>query len=389
MKRWKRAVGFLMVSLVLGLSVVPGFRARAEVNPPKTLALSLDQAKELALKQNPSVELADLKVKRAEIAADKMRRAASGVSQAESALDRWPAGVPLPATLSGIDTYDTQTVKVLKDQAALAVTWAEKGARLAREGLKMAVEKAYYDVIKAGENLKAAQDGLARARQLKAQAEQAVNAGTAAKNDLLAAGVQVASAQSALSMAQKGQEIALMTLNKTLGNNLKAPLKLTTGLIYEPVGPVDVDARIAQALDKRLEMAQARGNLEIKRLTLELAEKYYTPNVDVYKTDELDVREAEIALDQKTQDVRLEVQQAYVTLTGAEERVGVAAKGLDLARESFRLANVRYQAGVTTSYEVTAAQAALSQAEAQAIQALYDYNLAKGIFRNATAEGLD
>ena len=389
MKKSNRAIGFLVVSLVLGLSVVPSLHARAEVDPPKTLALSLDEAKELALKQNPSVELADLKFKRARIAADKMQRVADGVSKAESALDHWPEGVPVPAEFTAINTYDTQTLKVLKNQAALAVTWAEKGARLAREGLKMAVEKAYYDVIKSDENLKAAQDGLARASQLKAQAEQAVNAGTASKSDLLAAGVQLASAQTALSMAQKGQEIALMTLNKTLGNDLNRPLKLTTGLTYEPVDPVNVEAKIAQALEKRLEMAQARGNLEIKRLTLELAKKYYTPNVDVYKNDELDVREAEIALDQKTQDVTLEVRQAYVALTGAEERVGVAAKGLDLARESFRLANVRYQAGVTTSYEVTAAQAALSQAEAQSIQALYDYNLAKGVFRNATAEGLD
>jgi outer membrane protein TolC len=81
--------------------------------------------------------------------------------------------------------------------------------------------------------------------------------------------------------------------------------------------------------------------------------------------------------------VTLEVRQAYLNLLQARDRVAVANQALAEAQETFRLARVRYNAGVSSAagisplLEVSDAQAALTQAESNQVNALYDYNDAR------------
>lgn len=78
--------------------------------------------------------------------------------------------------------------------------------------------------------------------------------------------------------------------------------------------------------------------------------------------------------------VTLEVRQAYLLLLQARDRVAVANQGVAQAQEAFRLARVRYNAGVTGQtgvsplIELSDAQAALVTAQSNQINALYDYN---------------
>jgi outer membrane protein TolC len=79
----------------------------------------------------------------------------------------------------------------------------------------------------------------------------------------------------------------------------------------------------------------------------------------------------------------LDVQQAYITLVQARDRVQVTNVGVAQAQESYRLARVRYnagvsqQVGVSPELEVSNAQTTLTQAESNRVNALYDYNSAR------------
>lgn len=86
------------------------------------------------------------------------------------------------------------------------------------------------------------------------------------------------------------------------------------------------------------------------------------------------VAQAETSLRQSIDQVNLDVRSAYLTLLQARDRVVVANQALAEAQESFRLARVRYNNGVATLVEVSDAQAALTQAEQNQVNALYDYN---------------
>jgi outer membrane protein len=77
--------------------------------------------------------------------------------------------------------------------------------------------------------------------------------------------------------------------------------------------------------------------------------------------------------------VTLDVQQAYLNLVQARDQVAVANQALAQARQGFQLARVRYNAGVARTgvspqLEVSDAQAALTQAETNQVNAVYDYN---------------
>jgi outer membrane protein TolC len=83
----------------------------------------------------------------------------------------------------------------------------------------------------------------------------------------------------------------------------------------------------------------------------------------------------------KTNDLRaqieLEIRLALDALRSAEEQVKVAEEGLQLAQDEVAQAQRRYQAGVTSSLEVTDAQTRLERARENRIAALFGYNAAR------------
>ncbi|AIE86057.1 TolC family protein [Fimbriimonas ginsengisoli] len=115
-------------------------------------------------------------------------------------------------------------------------------------------------------------------------------------------------------------------------------------------------------------------------------------NIPIFRggLDRARVREAEATVAGAKTDrrsaidqVTFEVQQAYVNLAQARERVQVANVGLAQAREAFRLARLRARVGVSAGpltspqLELSNAQASLTQAETNRVNALYDYNQAR------------
>ncbi|RYG87114.1 TolC family protein, partial [bacterium] len=80
----------------------------------------------------------------------------------------------------------------------------------------------------------------------------------------------------------------------------------------------------------------------------------------------------------------------YVNLSQARERVRVVNVGVAQAREAFRLARLRAIAGVSASpqvspqLELSNAQATLTQAESNRVNALYDFNVARSALDRAT-----
>jgi len=95
------------------------------------------------------------------------------------------------------------------------------------------------------------------------------------------------------------------------------------------------------------------------------------------------VAQAEVNRRQTHDQVQLDVQQAYISLVQARNRVAVSNAEVAQAMESYRLARVRYNAGM--SVQVTAspelelinAQTSLVQARTDQVNALYDYNNAR------------
>ena len=74
--------------------------------------------------------------------------------------------------------------------------------------------------------------------------------------------------------------------------------------------------------------------------------------------------------------IRFQVEQAFSTLQSNLQNVNTATGALEQARESLRLARLRFQAGVGTQTEVIDAETALTRAEGNRVRAILDYNRA-------------
>jgi outer membrane protein len=195
-----------------------------------------------------------------------------------------------------------------------------------------------------------------------------------------------------------------------------------TGEVDDPItlGP-EFDAVNREALLTRPEILQAEANIAAARKGIQIARRSsqpslsasvgydYTPtaagftrsnqalvglnlNVPIFDGGlararvheaEGDVAIAETNRRSAVDQVQVEVQQAYLTLLQARDRVAVATVGVTQAREASRLAQVRYSAGVSQAVgvspilELSAAQTSLTQAQSNLVNALYDYNTAR------------
>lgn len=170
---------------------------------------------------------------------------------------------------------------------------------------------------------------------------------------------EILESDAGIAAAQRGIVIARRSQLPTLG--------LSYGLLYSPnaagFSPQTTSGQfVAQISIPLFEGGVARARVQQARADVATAETDRRQSIDL---------------------VTLEVRQAYLNLTQARDRVAVANQALVEAQESFRLARVRYNAGVASAagisplLEVSDAQAALTQAENNQVNALYDYNNAR------------
>ena len=107
------------------------------------------------------------------------------------------------------------------------------------------------------------------------------------------------------------------------------------------------------------------------------------------------IKQAEVAMmktmeqeQQKKDSIQLEVRQAYLNMNEAEQCIQTSKVSVEKAQEDFKIAQVRYSAGVGTNLDVIDAQVALTSAQTNYIQSLYDYNTSKANLDKAMGVGI-
>ena len=83
------------------------------------------------------------------------------------------------------------------------------------------------------------------------------------------------------------------------------------------------------------------------------------------------------------QTIHKQVEQNYLNLQEAEERITTTKLTIQQAEENAAIATGRYNAGVGNPVEVTDADTLLVQAKASHIRALYDYRIAQTIIEQS------
>ena len=102
------------------------------------------------------------------------------------------------------------------------------------------------------------------------------------------------------------------------------------------------------------------------------------------RREKISHQKAQEELKLATLKARLEIDNALSSFREAENKLLVAKKAMEQSEETLRIEELKYKAGAGTITDVLLAQSAMSLAQANYYQALYDYSTAITEFKRAT-----
>jgi outer membrane protein TolC len=307
--------------------------------------------------------------------------------------------------------FDFGKTGALVREAEAGVRQAEGEAERVREVTVFNVKQAYYQLLQARRLVGVADAQVARAELNLRSARGFFDVGTKPKSDVTRAEVEVANARVNQIRARNLVQFNQVALANTIGLDATTQFDIEDILNFEPT-PLDPQALRAEALANRPELAQAKARVDaalaqlsgararfFPTLTANGAYGYNTPDdpplheqweiggqlswnlfegfFTVARIDETRalVESARANYDALELQVRLDVEQAYIAVIEAGERFIANEKAVESAQENLRLAQGRYDAGVGTILDLTDAQFALTNAEADQVRALTDHKV--------------
>jgi outer membrane protein TolC len=323
--------------------------------------------------------------------------------------------------------YDFGRTRSRVDQAGARTETAERVEGLTRERQALGAISAFLSARRADELRKVAEESLATAREHRRVAGNQYELGVVAKNDVLAADVQVANAEASLIVVENQVELSRSRLALRLGYPGDRSLTPATGPF--PVPPEErppLSESVSAALEKRNELrAQGasirEGEAVVAASRTEFAPKFFgqggysyetnefNPHKSVFSvllggkmnlfsgfSDEASLRQARMTVDRRREalailqdEIALEVKSAHLSVAEAEKRKSVTEVAVARAEENLRIQNDRYMEGLSISTEVLDAQTLLTRAKVDRQNAAYDLHEARYRLLAARGELLD
>ena len=306
--------------------------------------------------------------------------------------------------------YDFGKTTAVVDQARANALVAAGEVERIREVVVQNVRTTYFNLLQARRLVGVADASLARAELNLRSARGFFEVGTKPKSDVTKAEVEVAFARVNVIRARNNVRLAETSLANALGLDATTPVEVEDILTYEPA-TLDSPALLAEALANRPELKEAQAQIDAARAQLAGARAGFLPNLNVtgsyggttsdpplhetwsifvtlswnlfqgfFTTNQIRETESLVEVARANAEalelqVRLDVEQAVISVVEASERIGATAKAVESAQENLRLAQGRYDAGVGTILELTEAQLNLTNAEADLVRALTDFRV--------------
>jgi outer membrane protein TolC len=308
----------------------------------------------------------------------------------------------------------------------LGLDRAEVSSKLTRQDVILDAKNAYFSVLKNQKLLEVAQQTVTSITSQKEVSENFYKVGLSPLNDLLQSQVQLANARQQLTTAQNNLEIARTQFNTVLRRSVNTPVVLVEELDYGSF-QTSLDECLSEAQKSRLEIQVADLDIEIAGKQVKLTEKDYFPSVNfigayartgddwqahggegisdsagwnVQATATWDfwqwgrtgygrkeklarLAQSKYKKTEITDNINLEVKQAYLRTNEAEQNIVTIEKAVEQAKENLRITEEQYKEQVATQTDVLVAQTLLTQTMTNYYNALYDFKIAKAVLMRA------
>jgi len=295
------------------------------------------------------------------------------------------------------------------DAARRLAEQAQEDVELQRQLVTQTVKESFTNINFAQRLIRVQEQAVERAALNLRSARGFFEVGTRPKSDVARAEVDVANARVDLIRARNAERLARVALNTAMGIPADTPTQVQDNLVYQPIS-LDRTQLIGRALAQRPEYKQVKLRVSEAEARMRRAFRDFFPDVTGagffggsrpemteiwevavqlswtlfdggnriarFRESKVNVEAAQSRVKASELDISREVEQAYIVVNEAGERIQAAQVAVASAQENFRLAQGRFDAGVGTILELTDAQLALTQAQNTEAQALADYRIA-------------
>jgi outer membrane protein TolC len=405
------------------LSVIP---PRGLAQPPVE-RLTIEQAISFALEHNPSVRGADAGVRAAAAGLTQSRAAfMPALSFAGSGVHTEGAFVFNPSIAPRDQQYETYTAALQAQQtlwdfgkttnkvSASSNLYDASAAdyEAALDNVTANVQTAYFTLM---QNLLLERVNVEAVRQAErhlAQAKAFYAVGKRPQFDVTKAEVDLANASVALIRARNQTSVARLQLENAMGVRMAAGAAVADTFAVAPF-EITLDSLRSIALQRRPDLRAARARVLANEDLADAATSVHLPTISasgaytwtnfnfplysrwnagvnisfpifqgfsVIAGEQLARANEDIArasLETLIDAAMLDVEQSFLALGEASDRITATDKLVEQAEQSSLLAERQYAAGIATAIEVTDAQLTLANARTTRIQALFDYNNAR------------
>ncbi|WP_294157933.1 TolC family protein [uncultured Selenomonas sp.] len=328
---------------------------------------------------------------------------------------------------SGYSLDTTGKLKHNRRSAGYGLNAADLTLENTKQAVKLTTTQAYYQLLEYRNLIEVSQEAVDTLQEHLNNVNAQYRVGTVAKSDVLASEVQLADAQQSLVNAQNNYDVAMATLNNIIGLPSDTLLNVKDSLQYTPYD-LDLDDCTVYALDNRPDGIVADYEVEQAKESVEIAKAGYRPDVNAalsktisgdnefdndrgdqwtagfsaswnifdngvthsgIETAKASLRAKEEAAAASKEQIQLDVRQQYLSLLAAEKNIHTTSKAVEQAEEDYKIAQVRYSAGVDTNLSVMDAQEKLTSARTNYYTALYNYNTSKAALDKAMGIPVD
>jgi outer membrane protein len=304
---------------------------------------------------------------------------------------------------------------------------SQESARQTTQETVFNVKRGFYNYLLAEQLVQVTEESLALAERLLQNVRNMYEVGMASRLDLLRAEVRVANLKPPVIQAHNNLALAEISLKTLLGMDVAQPVEIVGEMTYSPV-EINLDESIARSLANRPELNQLIYQKQMAGEMIKIAKADYLPTIAVsgnynFWADNFNfkrnnwqsfyafnlvlnipifnglqtpakvahskalIRELEFTEKGLVNNIKFEVQSAYLNLNQAKESLLSQEKNVDAAKESVRVAELNYAEGLITITDVGSAQVALSEARINYLRAIYDYVISLAQLEKAVGLG--
>lgn len=287
----------------------------------------------------------------------------------------------------------------------------------------MQTKDAYYALLLAYDDKKVKEDNVNKFELFYNQAKAYYEIGTNPKVDVTIAEVNLSNAKLQLIQADNQVDVAMANLNNVMGLPYMTKFNVQERLKYAACD-ITLEEAMSIADESRPDLKVAKLQVEQARQQLKLMKKQYLPKITAQGSYAIggsqptksygyafggyldfptvngmlinqQIKEAKANYSKQManatsteNDIRLEIQKAYLSLIEKKNQIPVAFLGMKQAKENYDISFGRYKVGEASPTELKDAQVSYLNSQISYYQALYQFNSAKAGLEKAIGKNI-